>query len=129
MDLAAVYAEIEGKLSVVSGLRVVKWSEKPPVPSATLLLPASIERGSYRGHWTVRDAQLMLLVGRANARSALKALFDLATAARIAVDPQAWTTCADVTVTETTIATIGFAGAPDAYLGALLHLDITGTGA
>jgi hypothetical protein len=132
MDLGDVYAEIETKLKAgagMSGVHVVKWGQKPTVPGAMLLLPSSVVRGSYRGMWVVRDVALLIISGRADTRNALGRILDLAIAARNAIDPASWTTCADVTVTETSFDTITIAGAQDAFLGALLHLDITGTGA
>lgn len=131
MDLNAVYAELETKLKAnVSGLRVGKWSEKPQVPYGSFLLPDGLARTSYRGMWKISDVQLVLLVGRATARTALADMYTYASAAWAALDPRTdWTSCADVTVTNCTFGTIGFNGAPDAYLGAVLHLDITGTGA
>lgn len=130
LDLDAVFTEAETKLhAAVPELRVVKWSEKPQAPGATFLLPDSIARTTYRGLWKVSDAILLIMVGRSTARQALKDIFRLATSAAVALDPQSWTSCADVTLTETTFDTVTLAGAPDAYLGALLHFDITGTGA
>jgi hypothetical protein len=130
-DLDAFFTEAEGKLrAAVPELRVVKWSEKPQAPGAMFLLPDTIERSTYRGMWTVKDVVLVVAVGKAVARQALKDVFRLGTAAATALDPvTTWTTCADVTLTTITFDTVSFAGAPDVYLGALLHFNIIGTGA
>lgn len=130
MDLGDVFDEIETKLRAgMSQLRVVKWGQKPQIPGAMLLLPDGIARTTYRGVWKVSDVVLLILSGRANTREALTGLFDLSSAAAAILDPTAWTTCSDVTLTNITFDTASVAGAPDAYLAALLHLDITGTGA
>jgi hypothetical protein len=130
IDLDAIFSEAETKIkAAVPELRVTKWSEKPQVPGATFLLPETIARGTYRGLWKVTDAVLLILAGRAVPRQGLKDVFRLASSCAVALDPQTWTTCSDVTLTEITFDTVTVAGAPDVYLGALLHFDILGTGA
>lgn len=131
MDLTAVYTELEAKLRAnVSGLRVGKWSERPQVPYASFLLPDGLARTSYRGMWKISDVQLALLVTKSTARTGLADMYNYASAAWAALDPRTdWTSCADVTVTNCTFGTIDFGGAQNVYLGAVLHLDITGTGA
>jgi hypothetical protein len=130
MNLGDVYEEIETKVKAdMPALRVVKWGQKPQVPGAMLLLPDSIARTTYRGVRKVTDVVLLILAGRANTREALTDIFNLATQAQAILDPATWVSCSDVTWTETTFDTVTIAGAQDAYLGALLHFDITGTGA
>lgn len=130
IDLDAIFTEAETKLrAAVPELRVTKWSEKPQAPGATFLLPDTIARGTYRGMWKITDAVLLIIVGKSVARQALKDVFRLASSAAVALDPQTWTTCSDVTLQEITFDTVTLAGAPDVYLGALLHFDILGTGA
>lgn len=135
MDLDAVYTEIESQLRMVTGLRVVKWGQKPQIPGALLLLPDSASRTTYRGVIKVSDVQCLVLVGRADARQAMKDLMRFFSAVAAVLDPAfggtggtaiVWDTCADVTITEATFDTASMAGATDVYLAVLFHLDITG---
>lgn len=134
MDVGAVYAEIESQLDTVAGLRVSKWGQKPQVPGAMLLLPDRLARTTYRGMLRLRDVVVLLLVGRATARAALTDLWQLTVDVATVLDPAFvgstsvihWDTAADVTITEITFDTASVAGAPDAYLATLFHLDITG---
>lgn len=135
MDLDAVYTEIEGK-AATTGLRVVKWGEKPQPPAAMLLLPQGVARQTYRGVDKIADVVLLVVVGRANQRSALKAMFAYAASSgaksvTLATDSAftAYATCSDVTLREITFDTVTIAGATDVFLGALFHYDITGPGA
>jgi hypothetical protein len=132
MDLGAVYAEIETKLRTISGLRVVKWGEKPQAPAAMVLLPEGIARAAYRGMYKVTDVVVLVIVGKAVPRQSLTDVFSyVATTGTKSIyatlDPATWTTCADVTLTDITFDTVTIAGATDAYLGVLFHFDITGT--
>lgn len=134
MDLATVYAEIETKLRTITGLRVVKQGEKPQVPAAMVLLPDSIVRPTYRGSSVIRDVVVLVVVGTATSRQAQVNVFAYASSSGAksvssVLDPVAWTSCTDVTITEITFDTVTIAGAPDVYLGVLFHLDITGPGA
>lgn len=132
MDLGAVYAEIETKLRTISGLRVVKWGEKPQAPAAMVLLPEGMSRQTYRGMYKIEDVVVVVIVGKATARQALTDLFAYVSqsgsrSVQVALDPTSWTSCTDVTLTNVTFDTVTIAGAPDAYLGALFHFDIIGT--
>lgn len=134
MDIAAVYAEIETKLKTVTGLRVVKQGEKPQVPGAMVLLPDRIERTNYRGGSKISDVVVLVIVAKAVARQAQADLLAYASSSgarsvSAVLDPVAWTSCTDVTLIETTVDTVTIAGAPDAYLALMFHLDITGPGA
>lgn len=134
MDLVAVYAEIEAKLRTITGLRVVKMGEKPQIPAAMILLPDSIVRPTYRGSSVIKDAVVLMIVGKAVARQAQKDVFAYASSSgaksiSAVLDPAPWTSCTDVTITEITFDTVTIAGAVDVYLAALFHLDITGPGA
>lgn len=126
-DLTAWYAEAETKLKAgVAGLRVFQWGEKPQVPAASLLLPEDIARTQYRGGWKTSDVQVVLLVERGVSRTSRPKLFAYVAAASAALDPQTWTSVSDVTLTNITFGTVTFAGATDEYLGAVLHLDVSG---
>jgi hypothetical protein len=138
VDLNAIYTEIEDQLRLVTGLHVGRWGQKPQVPGALLLLPDSAQRTTHRGILRVSDVQCLVLVGRADARQALKDLMRLFHDVAAVLDPAftgvastaiVWDTCADVTITEATFDTATVAGNTDAYLAVLFHLDITGTGA
>lgn len=134
MNLSAVYTEIETKLRTITGLRVVKQGEKPQVPGAMVLLPDSIERTTYRGGEKATDVIVLVIVAKAVARQAQADVLAYAASSgarsvRAVLDPVTWTNCNDVTITELTFDTITIAGAPDVYLGFLVHLDITGPGA
>lgn len=128
--LAAIYGEIEQTLATVSlpnggNLRIGKWGERPNPPGAYLLLPDRIERMTGR---TVRlvDVVVVVLVGRASNRQALIDIMDLAGAVPAALDPAAWTTMSDLTISNIEFDTVTVAGAPDAYLALLIHIDIAG---
>lgn len=134
MNLSLVYGEIETKLRTITGLRVVKQGEKPQVPAAMVLLPDSIERTTYRGGEKATDVIVLVIVAKAVARQAQADVLAYAASSgarsvRAVLDPATWTNCNDVTITELTFDTITIAGAPDVYLGFLVHLDITGPGA
>jgi hypothetical protein len=139
VDLDAVYAEIEAQVKLADdGLHVVKYGHKPQVPNTVVLLPDSAARTTYRGGVKVSDVQVLVLVGRADARQGLKDLWRLFAAVAGVLDPAfngpydqtvTWDSCSDVTITEATFDTATMAGATDVYLAVLFHLDITGTGA
>jgi hypothetical protein len=134
MNMNAIFTEVESQLRTVTGLRVCKWGEKPQAPGAMLLLPDGLARTTHRGIMKLSDVVVLLLVGRANSRSALASLFQMTHDVAAVLDPAfvgvaaaiQWATAADVTINEVTYDTATVAGAPDAYLAALFHLDITG---
>lgn len=137
LDLSAVYTEIETQVKTAeSDLHVVKFGHKPQIPGAMLLLPGDVARTTHRGILKASDLQLLVLVGKADARQAMVDLFRLFAAVCAVVDPAFgnpapgvaihWTTCADVTITNATFDTASMAGVPDTYLAFLLHLEITG---
>ena len=135
MDLQAVMDEVATTLKGITGLRVYAWAQ-PSVspPAAVLTLPESIDFDQTygRGSDRIRDLVVVVMVGKASARTALKELSTYASGSgarsvKAKLDARTWTTCHVVLTTRVEFDTATFAGTD--YLAALFHLDIVGSGA
>lgn len=129
--------EIGDAVDTIAGLRVLPWGTTPVEPPAAMItLPDSIEFDSTygRGSDRFRDVIVMLLVGRAVERTALKALAPYCAGAgplsiKAAVEGYAYTT---FDATSLQVVRVDFPSASVAgveYLAAAFHIDLSGPGA
>jgi hypothetical protein len=140
MDIYAVMTEIDVRLRTISGLRVAEFGHARSIqpPAAVQYPPERINfDGTYgRGSDEYEDHIVVVLVGSANARSALKAVAPYlagsgAKSIKAKLDysnAAPYTSCSDLTVQWAELdASARIAGGD--YLAALFHCKITGAGA
>lgn len=135
MHLEEISAEIGTALAGIAGMRVPAWGvESIEPPAALIALP---DRMNYdetygRGDDAIPDLPVVILIGAPEDRASRKKLAAYAdgagpTSVKQVLEAYAWTTCDVVHVASVEFdATAVYAGT--AYLAAIFHLDITGSG-
>lgn len=134
MDVGAVMTEIETPLKTI-GLRTAVWGVKTISPPAAIItLPDAVDfHGGYGvGSTRIRDLMVVVLVGRADARSALKTLMPYCAetgtkSVKASLEGYAFTTFDVITVESVEFDTVTYGDVP--YLAAMFHTDIVGKGA
>jgi hypothetical protein len=138
VDLLAVMTEIDTRLKTITALRMtsIGTDSAVSVPAAVQYLPDRVDfdQTAGRGMDKINDLIVVVFIGRANMRNAVKALAPYlagtgASSVRRVLDTRTagYTACNDVQVTYAEVdyaAQIG--GVP--YLAALFHCDIYGPG-
>ncbi len=135
MDLEQVSEEIRSALGTITGLRRPPWGVgEVQVPAALVTLPerVSFDETYGRGKDAYDNLEVVVLVGQADERAAIKQLAKYVAGAgaqsvKQALESWTWTTCETVTVTHADFPRATYAGTP--YLAAAFHLDIIGKGA
>lgn len=134
MRLNAVMNEIGVALTGMTGIRVFDYPPPTITPPAGIVsYPDRIEYDATygRGMDRIRELPVMLVVGKANDRSArdkVSAWADGsgATSIKALLEAHAWTSCDVVTVTACTFDVVTIASID--YIAALFSLDIAGGG-
>jgi hypothetical protein len=135
MNLDTVMAELGAATSTITGLRVAAWAADRIVPPGVIFgLPDDIvPNGTYaRGSMEIRDLPLILLTGKAVARTAIKTIAPYlagsgAKSITVALqDYSSYVQVQAITVKRIELDAVKLSGVE--YLGAIFHLDIIGSG-
>jgi hypothetical protein len=136
MDLITVHDQLNLALGTIAGLRTVPWGVEALTPPAALhAFPESIKLrsvGSGPGApWQIDEWHTAIVTGRADSRSAVKALSAYVrgsgtkSVTRALEDFVSYTALDGVTVKEVTFDFPEHAGTP--YVAAIFHLMISGS--
>jgi hypothetical protein len=133
VDLFAVMGEIGTAVDQITGLRVKAWGpETVTAPAALVTLPARVNyHGGYgTGMQEIKDLTVVVLVGKASDRVALKRICEYVAASgarsvKTKIESYTYTTLDSIVVTEATFSPAEEKDGTE-YLAAVFHIDITG---
>lgn len=133
MNLYNVMNEISTAVDTITGLRCKPWDQQTLTPPAALVtLPGSINyHATYgTGLQEIKDLAIVIMIGKASDRIALKRICEYAAAAgarsvKAAIEGGTYTSLSTITVTSCEFEKAMSLDDTE-YLAAIFHTDITG---